>query len=233
MSTRRADRELRARRHQRRQRRLQHREARLDERAVHCAGCRSRISLPPRGRCSTTAGLGSHPLVAESRAFHRLLELLRPRAKRLTDFVEQARPLLTDAVEYEPEAVEKHLSSPDLAGHIDGARGRARARRRRSTRRRWKRPLRGTASARGDQGRRADSRHARGGDRSHTKPGTVRNSGLARAGSRPRATRAIAGISRRPRPIGAGWLCGRRAVRYNWRFLPSPRPRPYWEVVQR
>jgi glutamyl-tRNA synthetase len=64
------------------------------------------------------AGLGSHPLVAEARAFHRLLELLRPRAKRLTDFVEQARPLLTEVVAYEQEAVDKHLSSPDLAGHI-------------------------------------------------------------------------------------------------------------------
>ena len=64
------------------------------------------------------AGLGSHPLVSESRAFHRLLELLRPRVKRLTEFVEQARPLLTDAVAYEPDAVEKHLSSPDLAGHV-------------------------------------------------------------------------------------------------------------------
>jgi hypothetical protein len=36
----------------------------------------------------------------------------------LTDFVEQARPLLTEAVVYEQEAVDKHLSSADLAGHI-------------------------------------------------------------------------------------------------------------------
>ncbi len=64
------------------------------------------------------SGLGSHPLIMESRAFHRLLELLRPRAKRLTEFVEQARPLLTEVVAYEQEAVDKHLSSPDLAGHI-------------------------------------------------------------------------------------------------------------------
>jgi glutamyl-tRNA synthetase len=64
------------------------------------------------------AGLSSHPLVTDSRAFHRLLELLRPRAKRLTEFVEQARPLLTETVSYEQEAVDKHLSSPDLAGHI-------------------------------------------------------------------------------------------------------------------
>jgi glutamyl-tRNA synthetase len=64
------------------------------------------------------ADLGSHPLVTGPRAFHRLLELLRPRAKRLTEFVEQARPLLTEAVIYEPDAVEKHLSSGDLADHM-------------------------------------------------------------------------------------------------------------------
>jgi glutamyl-tRNA synthetase len=64
------------------------------------------------------AGLGSHPLVADLRAFHRLLELLRPRVKRLTEFVEQARPLLTEIVAYAPEAVEQYLASPDLAGHI-------------------------------------------------------------------------------------------------------------------
>ena len=64
------------------------------------------------------AGLGAHALVTEPRAFHRLLELLRPRAKRLTEFVEQSRPLLTEAVAYEQEAIDKHLASPDLAGHI-------------------------------------------------------------------------------------------------------------------
>jgi glutamyl-tRNA synthetase len=64
------------------------------------------------------AGLAAHPLVTDTRTFHRLLELLRPRAKRLTEFAEQARPLLTEAVALEPEAVEKHLSSPDLPGHV-------------------------------------------------------------------------------------------------------------------
>jgi glutamyl-tRNA synthetase len=49
---------------------------------------------------------------------HRLLELLRPRAKRLTDFVEMARPFLMDTVEYEQEAVDKHLSSGDLGPHV-------------------------------------------------------------------------------------------------------------------
>jgi glutamyl-tRNA synthetase len=64
------------------------------------------------------AGLGGESLVRDIASFDRLLELLRPRAKRLTDFVEQARPLVVDAVEYEPDAVAKHLSSPELAGHV-------------------------------------------------------------------------------------------------------------------
>ena len=49
---------------------------------------------------------------------HRLLELLRPRAKRLTDFAGQARPFLVDTVEYDQEAVEKHLRTPGLDGHL-------------------------------------------------------------------------------------------------------------------
>lgn len=48
----------------------------------------------------------------------RLLELLRPRAKRLTDFVEQATPFLTEHLEYEPDAVRKHLASPALREHV-------------------------------------------------------------------------------------------------------------------
>ena len=50
--------------------------------------------------------------------FHRLLDLLRPRTKRLTDFVELARPFLADTVEYKAEAVEKHLTSSDLGSSV-------------------------------------------------------------------------------------------------------------------
>ena len=49
----------------------------------------------------------------------RLIELLRPRAKRLMDFVEQARPFLTDTVEYEQEAVNTHLKAPQLFAHVN------------------------------------------------------------------------------------------------------------------
>jgi glutamyl-tRNA synthetase len=48
----------------------------------------------------------------------RVIELLRPRARRLTEFVELARPYLIDSVQYEQEAVDKHLATPDLASHV-------------------------------------------------------------------------------------------------------------------
>lgn len=51
--------------------------------------------------------------------FSRVLELLRPRAKRLTDFVELARPFLSETVEYEPDAVDKYLSDPALGAHLE------------------------------------------------------------------------------------------------------------------
>jgi glutamyl-tRNA synthetase len=49
----------------------------------------------------------------------RVLALLQPRAKRLTDFVEQARPFLAETVEYEADAVKKHLELPALAHHVN------------------------------------------------------------------------------------------------------------------
>ena len=66
----------------------------------------------------TDLGAAGSLLVADSIRFTRLLELLRPRVKRLTDFVEQARPLLADTVEYEPSAVTKHLADPAIGDHL-------------------------------------------------------------------------------------------------------------------
>ena len=66
------------------------------------------------------AGAGLLPVAARpSDAWlDRLLDLLRPRAKRLTDFVDLARPFLRETVEYEPEAVARHLSAPGLDAHV-------------------------------------------------------------------------------------------------------------------
>jgi glutamyl-tRNA synthetase len=64
------------------------------------------------------AGLASSPLLRDSTTVNRLVELLRPRLKRLSDFVDQGRPLVASTVEYQPEAIEKHFSSADAAGHL-------------------------------------------------------------------------------------------------------------------
>jgi glutamyl-tRNA synthetase len=68
------------------------------------------------------AGLWPAPSSVDDAWLRRLLDLLRPRAKRLTDFAEMARPFLTDTVEYEKEAIEKHLTGADLAAHLGALR---------------------------------------------------------------------------------------------------------------
>ena len=48
----------------------------------------------------------------------RVISLLRPRAKRLEDFVEQARPFLAHTIEYAEDAIDTHLKAPHLAEHV-------------------------------------------------------------------------------------------------------------------
>jgi glutamyl-tRNA synthetase len=48
----------------------------------------------------------------------RVLALLRPRAKKLTEFVDQIRPFFVDPSEYDADAVKKHLSMPGIAEHV-------------------------------------------------------------------------------------------------------------------
>jgi glutamyl-tRNA synthetase len=56
---------------------------------------------------------------ADQRAWlKRLLVLLQPRVKRLTDFIDQAQPFFLDQVQYEPAAVKKHLKADGLDGYI-------------------------------------------------------------------------------------------------------------------
>ena len=64
------------------------------------------------------AGLADTPIARDPRRFERLLELLRPRAKRLPDFIEQGLPLLIDEVKFAQEAIDKHLSTPRLSDHL-------------------------------------------------------------------------------------------------------------------
>jgi glutamyl-tRNA synthetase len=50
--------------------------------------------------------------------FHQVLELLKPRSRRLPDFVEHGRPFFSDTVDYDPAAVRKYLSSAQLGPHV-------------------------------------------------------------------------------------------------------------------
>ena len=54
--------------------------------------------------------------------FHRVLELLKPRARRLGDFVTQGRYLFSDEVAFEPAAIAKHLTEPGLGDHVKALR---------------------------------------------------------------------------------------------------------------
>ena len=49
----------------------------------------------------------------------RVLRLVLPRVRTLPDIVEQARPFLQDTIEFDPEAVQKHLTQADLDDHIE------------------------------------------------------------------------------------------------------------------
>ncbi len=52
----------------------------------------------------------------------RVIELFKPRAKRLTEFAEKARPFFVDAVVIEPEARAKHLATPEALAHLAAVR---------------------------------------------------------------------------------------------------------------
>jgi glutamyl-tRNA synthetase len=66
------------------------------------------------------AGLWSEEYGAGRREWlQRVLRLVLPRVRRLPDVVEQARPFLTATIEYEAEAVRKHLTQADLDKHVE------------------------------------------------------------------------------------------------------------------
>ena len=66
------------------------------------------------------AGLWRDDLLTDRHAwFFAVLELFRPRAKRLDDFAIQARFFFVDAVEYDPPAVEKYFQPNGTAAHLE------------------------------------------------------------------------------------------------------------------
>ena len=65
------------------------------------------------------AGLWDEAYLGERHAwFFAVLELLKPRAKRLDEFVELGRFFFVDAVEYDPIAVATHLHVDGMAEHL-------------------------------------------------------------------------------------------------------------------
>jgi glutamyl/glutaminyl-tRNA synthetase len=50
--------------------------------------------------------------------FFAVLELLKPRAKRLDEFAALGQFFFTDAIDYDEAAVEKHLRAPGMDGHL-------------------------------------------------------------------------------------------------------------------
>jgi glutamyl-tRNA synthetase len=48
-----------------------------------------------------------------------LVGLFHPRLARLTGFVDEARPFLTDSLDYDAAAVAKHLAKPELAAPLE------------------------------------------------------------------------------------------------------------------
>jgi len=65
------------------------------------------------------AGIWDEAYLGEKHAwFFSVLELLKPRAKRLEEFADLGRFFFVDTVEYEPAAIEKHLHTDGMAGHL-------------------------------------------------------------------------------------------------------------------
>ena len=66
-------------------------------------------------------GLGAWGLGPDERT-RTVLQLLRPRCKKLTDFPDQMRPFFEDPGQYDAEAVKKHLSAPGTKDHLKALR---------------------------------------------------------------------------------------------------------------
>ena len=67
-------------------------------------------------------GLGAWDLGQDAAWSSRVLTLLRPRCKKLTEYRDQLAPFFVDPSSYDAEGVKKHLSAPEAAGHLQALR---------------------------------------------------------------------------------------------------------------
>src|SRR5206468_9444621 len=66
-----------------------------------------------------TAGLWDAAYLGDRHAwFFAVLELLRPRVKRLNDFLAQGNFFFSETVQYDPAAVDKYLRADDMDEHL-------------------------------------------------------------------------------------------------------------------
>ena len=59
-----------------------------------------------------------HEARADRDWFARVLGLLRPRARKLNEFIDQLAPFFVDPADYDADGVRKHLSAPGSADHV-------------------------------------------------------------------------------------------------------------------
>jgi glutamyl-tRNA synthetase len=71
----------------------------------------------------TKAGYWRDALFGEDRDwFVKVLALLKPRAKRLNEFIDQLAPFFVNPSAYDGDGVRKHLSSPEAPAHVQALR---------------------------------------------------------------------------------------------------------------
>lgn len=61
-------------------------------------------------------------LEGDSAWLSKILALLRPRCKKLTEFADQLAPFFVDPTAYDADGVKKHLSAPEAKGHLQALR---------------------------------------------------------------------------------------------------------------
>lgn len=75
-------------------------------------------SWPAEASAKAAGALGSQ----DPTWLSRVLALLRPRCKKLTDYADQLAPFFVDPASYDADGVKKHLGAPEMPGHLSALR---------------------------------------------------------------------------------------------------------------
>ena len=133
------------------------------------------------------AGLWRASYAASDREWlQRVLDLLRPRVRRLGQFVDEGRWFFSDELDFDAAAVKKHLAPAGVQSHLAELSTRFASAQPFTARRARAHPARVRGGAR-RQGRGADPRDSCRGDRPGREPRPVRGPGTAGLAPRPRA----------------------------------------------